>query len=909
MSLDPGTRLGRYEVRSKIGAGGMGEVYRAHDAKIGRDVAIKVLPADFAGDKERLARFEQEAQAAGALNHPNILSIHDVETHDGSPYVVSELLEGETLREALSGASLPVRKAVDYALQSARGLAAAHERGIIHRDIKPENLFVTTDGRVKILDFGIAKLMEPGAGVAPTDLPTRRVNTDAGAVMGTVGYMSPEQLRGQQVDPRTDIFSFGAVLYEMFAGRRAFQRDSAADTISAILKEDPPELSETNKEVNPALDRVVRRCLEKNREQRFHSASDLAFALESLSGSPGAGATAVTATGRATAGAATPERRRKLIDHLGWSAAAILLVSTLALAFLHFRRAEPRTETMRFALLAPEKTAYRGEFALSPDGRRLAFIATGVGGRSLWVRALDSVEARELQGTADAAFPFWSPDGRFIGFFAGNRLKRIDIVGGSPQALAEVTADSRGGAWGADGTIIFTPNFTSPLLKVSATGGKAEPVTELDQARGHTSHRWPSFLPDGRRFIYFARTTRKEAEGVYVGSVDSKEGKFLLNTNLLAAYAPAGGVTNNAAAGYLLFMRESTLMAQPFDAGRMQLSGEPFAVVEGVVNVPGEGGPTGYAAFSASANGHLSYLKGSASQSQMGWFDRAGKSLGPVGSPGLFAEPWQSPDGKRIVFGRTDLQSPDLWQLDLERGTTTRFTFDAAADACPVWSSDGSRVFFSSNRGGNIFSLYQKIASGAGGDELLLKTDYNTFADDCFSGKAGEFLLYEIDGPQGRFDLWVLPLTGERKPYPFLQTEFNETHSQFSPDGRFVAYVSDESGRAEVYVQSFPASGGKWQISTTGGDQPQWRRDGRELFYLAPDKTLMAVPVAAGDSFEPGSPVALFATRVPGGSLTGDRNHFVAAADGQRFLVNNLVDEGNTQPLTLVLNWAASLKR
>jgi Tol biopolymer transport system component/preprotein translocase subunit SecG len=903
MPLPPNTRLGRYEIRSQIGAGGMGEVYLARDPKIGRDVAIKVLPADFSADKERLARFEQEAQAAGALNHPNILSIYDVDTHDGAPYVVSELLEGETLRELIGGAPLPPRKAVDYALQIARGLAAAHERGIVHRDVKPENLFVTKDGRVKILDFGLAKLTERDSDAARSELPTRRVNTDSGAVMGTVGYMSPEQLRGKPVDPRTDIFSFGAVLYEMFSGKRAFQRDSAADTISAILREDPPELSETNKEINPALDRVVRRCLEKNREERFHSASDLAFALDALSGTQASGAATAAVE---TAEVPKPAPRRRFLERLGWIVAALLLASTLTLAFVSFRRTEPRAETVRFAVPAPEKMAYRGSLALSPDGRRLAFVVTGTGGNSLWVRALDSLEAHELPGTEGGDFPFWSPDGRFIGFFAGNKLKRIDTAGGSPQVLADTSGDPRGAAWGSDGTIIFTPNFTSPLLKVSAAGGAVEPVTELDQSREQTSHRWPSFLPDGRHFLYFSRGTKKDVEGIYVGSLDAKEGKFLLNTNLRAAYATAGAT----GAGYLLFMRDKTLMAQPFDASSLQLTGEPSVVAEGVLTVPDEGGPTAYAAFSASANGHLSYLPGSLSLTQMGWFDRAGKSLGSVGSPGLFAELWLSPDGKRVAFDRLDLQSPDIWQLDLARSTTTRFTFDAAADTCPVWSADGSRIFFSSTRDGGKFNLYQKISSGAGSDELLLKTDYNTFANDWFSGKAGEFLLYESDSPKGKVDLWVLPLAGERKPYPFLQTEFNETHAQFSPDGRFVAYVSDEAGRAEVYVQSFPASGGKWQISTGGGDEPQWRRDGRELFYVAPDKTLMAVPItAAGDSFDPGSPLVLFLTRIPSGNLTGDRNHFVVAADGQRFLINNLINEGNTQPIALVLNWAAELKR
>jgi Tol biopolymer transport system component len=902
MTLAAGTTLGRYQIKSLLGMGGMGEVYRAYDPKIGRDAAIKVLPSNFSEDKERLARFEQEAQAAGALNHPNVLAIYDVDTHDGSAYVVSELLEGQTLRELMSGVPLPARKAIDYASQSARGLAAAHEKGIIHRDIKPENLFVTNDGRVKILDFGIAKLTEPAGDRVLTDLPTRKVNTDAGAVMGTVGYMSPEQLRGQPVDPRTDIFSFGAVLYEMLAGRRAFHKDSTADTISAILREDPPELSETNGNVNPSLDRVVRRCLEKNREQRFHSASDLAFALEALSGTQVSGAT----TAVATAEVSKSEHRRKLIDRLGWVAAALLLAATLVLAVLYFRRAEPRAETMRFILPAPDKTTYRGELSLSPDGRRLAFVVTSVGGRSLWVRALDSVDSRELPGTAEASQPFWSPDGRFIGFFADNKLKKVDPVAGSPQVLAEVTGDARGGAWAPDGTIIFTPNYTSPLSKIPAAGGQVQALTELDQSREDASHRWPSFLPDGRHFLYFVRCKKKDAQGVYVGSLDSKETKFLLNTNVLAVYAP----TSLTGPGYLLFMRDKTLMAQPFDPKRLQLSGDPTVVAEGVMNFPDEGGPTAYAAFSASANGHLIYLPGTTVLTEIGWFDRAGKSLGVVGSPGDYSELWQSPDGKRVTFGHADVQGlADIWLLDLARGAMTRFTFDAATEASPVWSGDGRRIFFSSNRDTGKLNLYQKISSGAGADELLLRTEGNAFADDWFSGKDGELLLYETEVPKSRFDLWVLPLTGDRKPYPFLQTEFNETHSQFSPDGRFVAYVSDESGRAEVYVQSFPASGGKWQISTSGGDQPQWRRDGKEIFYLAADKTLMAVPIESRDSFELGSPVALFTTRVVSTSLTGDRNHYVVAADGQRFLIISPVDQGNKQPITLVANWSAGLRR
>ncbi|HLL74585.1 MAG TPA: protein kinase [Pyrinomonadaceae bacterium] len=914
MTLEAGTLLGRYEIRSLLGAGGMGEVYRAFDPKLGREVAIKVLPGQFAAEADRLARFEREARAAGALNHPNVLAIHDVEADGGAPFVVSELLEGQTLRAQLGGGALPLRKALDYAAQIARGLAAAHEKGIVHRDLKPDNLFVTADGRVKILDFGLAKLMEADGDGARTDLPTRRAQTASGEVMGTVGYMSPEQLRGRAVDARTDIFSFGAVLYEMLSGRRAFHGESAADTISAILREDPPEFAATGRQVNPELERIVRRCLEKSREERYHSASDLAFAIESLSGAHTTAAPTASQTSSASqptlqhataanAGAATGRLRRLPLERAGWIAAGLLLVSTLALALLYFRRAEPRAETMRFTLPVPDGAIYGDSLALSPDGSRLAFVAIGGAGLpSLWVRALDSVSARELPGTEGAAFPFWSPDGRSLGFFAGNKLKKIDAAGGPAQTVADASSEARGGSWGADGTILFAPTFTSPLYRVPAAGGAAEPATELDEARKLTSHRWPHFLPGGRHFLYFARSPQKEAEGIYVGSLCSKEGKLLLNTNLLAAYAPAA----TGGEGYVLFMRGRTLVAQPFDAGRLELSGDPVVVAEGVLAFPGEGGPTAYAAFTASANGRLAYLSGNPSQVQMGWYDRSGNLLGTLGQPGTYHEPALSPDGRRIALGRGENDSHDIWLVDAARGTPTRFTFEPAADVSPVWSPDGSRVAFASMRGGK-FEIYQKLSNGAGGDELLLKTEHNSFPDSWTPD--GRLLIYETEQPQTRFDLYVLPLDGDRQPRAFLNSEFNETHSQLSPDGRFVAYVSDESGRAEVYVRSFPDPGGKWQVSTAGGDQPQWRRDGRELFYIAPDKKLMSVPVRPGASFESDHPAALFATRLPTIGLTDDRNHFFPAPDGQRFLLNSLVEGGDTQPLTLVLNWAAGLKQ
>src|SRR3989449_1428396 len=494
MPLNPGTKLGPYEIVSPLGAGGMGEVYRARDTRLGRDVAVKVLPSSFSADADRLHRFEQEACAAGALNHPNILIVHDIGNHDGSPYVVSELLEGETLRERMGGAAQPQRKAIDYALQVAHGLAAAHEKRIVHRDLKPDNIFITKDGRVKILDFGIAKLTQVEGAEAQTDIPMRRVDTGPGVVMGTVGYMSPEQVRGQKVDHRSDIFSFGAILYEMLSGRRAFHRESTADTISAILKEHPPDLSETNQRISPALERLVNHCLEKNPEERFHSASDLAFALEALSGSTATSAQTVAMP------AFGPRwfKRRELI---AWAVAGIAILIAVALTISHFRRPPTESRAVRLFVPPPEKASF-GSFAISPDGLRLAFVATDASGKTLlWIRPLDSINARPLPGTEEALYPFWSPDSRFIGFFAGGKLKKTEVTGVPAQPLCNA-AIPLGGTWRRAGAIVFEPSPTGPLYRVSAAGGEPTPVTTLDKSRQETSHRWPYFLPDGRHFLY-----------------------------------------------------------------------------------------------------------------------------------------------------------------------------------------------------------------------------------------------------------------------------------------------------------------------------------------------------------------------------------------------------------------------
>jgi serine/threonine protein kinase len=885
MSIAPGARLGRYEIRSKIGEGGMGEVYRAFDPKVNREVAIKILPAGFSADQDRLARFEQEAQTAGALNHPNILVIHHIDTHEGAPYIVSELLEGETLRERMGGVALPQRKAIDYALQIAHGLSAAHEKGIVHRDLKPENLFITKDGRLKILDFGLAKL-GGGDGTQPqTEVPTRRVNTEPGMVMGTIGYMSPEQLRGQPADHRSDIFSYGAILYEMLSGRRAFRGESTADTISAILREDPPDLSGTNPSINPALERVVNHCLEKNPEERFHSARDLAFAVEALSGNTAA------STSAATVLKSLPPPKRKTRELLAWSVAGLFLFTAIVLAWLYFRRPAVVEPAISFVVAMPKDAIEVSSPVISPDGRTLVFAATSHGKRSLYLRSLASLEAQQLPGTDEGGAPFWSPDNRFIGFFANNKLKKIDVSGGPAQTLCDAPS-AFGGTWNADGVILISLDIKG-INRVSASGGTPTPVIRLDESRKELAQAWPLFLPDGRHFLYQSWTGRSEDSAIWVAALDGSDRKLLIKADSSPTYAPPG---------YLLFAVGTTLTGQSFDARTLQLGGEPFPITEPI----GYNDSNSYANVAVSQNGTLVYLGGGASKRQLTWFDRSGKEQETVGPPGEINDIVLSRDGKRLAMQRLEGGNSDIWLMDLARGVPSRFTFDPASDDDPVWSPDGNQVIFSSagEKGDITLNLYRKVSSGAGTPELLFKSDVTKESTDWSND--GRFIVFQAYYPKTESDLWVLPLFGDGKPYPFLQTEFIETQGFFSPDGHWLAYTSNESGRNEVYVQTFPQSGGKWLISSGGGAQPHWRGDGKELFYMAPDRTLMAVEVNTAATFETSAPKPLFATRVSGYNAP---NRYVVSADGQRFLINSAAGELNQTPISVVLNWTSTLKR
>jgi len=887
MAIEVGKSLGNYKVVSAIGAGGMGEVYRARDTKLGRDVAIKVLPASLSESAERLNRFEQEAQAAGALNHPNILVIHHIGIHDGAPYIVSELLEGETLRERMGGAALPQRKAIDYALQIAKRLAAAHEKGIVHRDIKPDNIFITHDGRVKILDFGLAKLTSATDGnQSQTEVPTRKVNTDPGTVMGTMGYMSPEQLKGQAADHRSDIFSFGAILYEMLSGSRAFRGDSMAETMSAILREDPPDLSETNKTVSPALERVVRHCLEKNPAERFHSARDLAFAIESLSGSAiSSGQTATMPTITAESSAAVGLSGWLGNARVGWIGAGVLVVSLLAaLSLLYFNRSETNTGAARLSFTPPPELAFNDAqpdgAVISPDGQKVAFTATSADSKNmLYVRNLGSPEAKVLPGSENALEPFWSPDSRSIAYGSNGKLKRSDLNGANAQVLCDA-ARMVGGTWNKDGVIVFVPDYRKTLVQVSAQGGEPKPVAMKIEDNTDERHRYPYFLPDGRHFLF-----QRQLTGIWAGSLDSPETKQILPDDSPFVYTPQG---------YLVLVRNDALVAQAFDATQLALTGDAMPIVTGQAN------ELGTRRFSVSDNGVLIWQGKWQRDYQLVWFDREGKQTGTIDAPMKVAigqDPHVSPDGKRLVVKRDF----NLWVIDLEKGTGLRIT--STFSQIPAWSPDGSRLAYTGDGG-----LTVKAANGSGETETLVP-GANFPADWSPDGR---FIIFLHRGVKTRRDVWARPMSGDRKAYLLLNSPFDETSPQLSPNGRWLAYASDETGNYEIYVESFSADGklgaDKKRVSTTGGVLAVWRRDGSELFFVAADGQMMSSAVKTGGTeFEFAAPKPLFKTRMMAWVL--GFHEYDVSRDGQRFLIGTLIGEPTAPPPTVIMNWPALLKK
>ena len=879
-----GTQVGPYEIVAPIGAGGMGRVYRARDPRLGRDVAIKVLPGDFSSDPERLERFALEARAVAALNHPNILAVHDVGEYAGAPYIVSELLEGETLRRRLDGVQsgptgerrgLPVRLAVNYGVQIALGLAAAHERGIVHRDLKPENLFVSADDRVKILDFGLARRAGP---TTAADGATASVGwTDPGVVLGTMGYMSPEQVRGHVADHRSDIFSLGAVLYEMLTGVRAFRGESGADTMTAILAEDPPALTSAASHIPPGLSRIVERCLEKRREARFQSAQDLAFALEAWSNRSDS----------------TPAAMSAPVAHRGlpwWTLAGVMLILVAIAAFAsqYFRRPAAAPPRIHFTFAPPDgvlfaQTQISNFIALSPDGRRIVFAATDSSGTaSLWMRSLESPDAVPIPGTDGGRQPFWSPDGRFIGFFVAGSMKKVPVDGGPAQIVCDVRATPTAGSWGPTGVILFS-GLSGPVLRVPAAGGQSAPATTFDLALRDERHSFPYFLPDGRHFLYYVRSPDPQRDGIYVKALDSEETRLVLRASSSVAYV---------APGFLLYARDGVLLAQRFDADALETRGDAVPVANRVDYFA----ETGVAAFAASETGVLIY-RGSTgfATSRLRWLDRAGREISQVGEPRTYRNPRISPDGSRVAVELVDpTGNRDIWLLDMARGVPVKFTFDRGRDSAPVWSPDGKYIAWQ-----GAAALYMKPASGGGREEVLHREPW--IPDDWPDNRG---LLVHPSAPR---QIWLLPLDGEKgEPRPVIDGRVIATHARVSPDGAWVAYASNDSGRFEVYIQNFPTPAGPWQISTNGGIQPKWRRDGKEIYYLAPDGTIAAVSLTLGALPEVGKPQPLFQSRL--NLTTGFTWHqYDVSPDGQRFLVNT--PDTTTSPLTVVVNWKSGLER
>jgi Tol biopolymer transport system component len=912
MSLTAGTRFGSFDIEGALGAGGMGEVYRARDTRLGRSVALKLLPAAFAADAERVARFEREAQVLASLNHQNIAQIYGVEDSTIAGTVVRalvmELVEGSTLAERMTRGAMSWEQSLPIARQIADALEAAHEKGIIHRDLKPANVMLTADGLAKVLDFGLAAVAQQGsaAGADVTQSPTLTIAaTQAGIILGTAAYMSPEQAAGQAVDKRGDIWSFGVVLWEMLVGTRLFEAETISHTLADVLRAEI-DFTKLPSTTPRAIRALLQRCLDRDVKTRLRDIGEARVAIQRA------------LANREDVAAPRPTEAARHRSAVAWgsSAAAIALAGTLA--FVHFGERPPVAETMRFQILAPEQTAFINSIVLSPDGRSYAFEGPGPDGRSmLWVRSFDSDAVRALTGTEGVTTGFfWSPDSRYLAFavngFPG-RLRKVEVAGGPPQPVCEFTGGFRGGDWSAVGVILFAVGPTG-LWQVSDSGGTPTPVTKLDLVRRESQHSGPVFMSDGRTFLYHRGSggfSTSQYTGIYTGSLDAKP-EQQSNTRLLAAESNPVYVRGPSTGGSVLFLREGILLSQPLDE-QARPAGNAIPLVEDV----GSFGTSGW--FSASARGHLAFRTGRAraALNQLVWFDRRGTRLGQLGpSMELGAGGVQlSPDGKRVTVTRTasraDFTEAHIWGADVSRGIFSRLTSGDASDGAPAISPNG-RVAFSSSMNGAVGDLYWVVDSGVGSPEpLLLKSQTVKHPNDI--SPDGRFLIYD-DHTAMRQDLFILPLdppaSGERKPIPFVVTGFDETFGQFSPDGKWIAYSSDETGRREVYVQGFapdkiPAAAvRKWTISTAGGDKPRWSADGKELYYIALDRTMMAVPVKLTPTFEPGLAVSLFETNVT--AFTP----YDVSPNG-RFLLNTVSESAppSASPVTIVLNWEAGLKR
>jgi serine/threonine protein kinase/Tol biopolymer transport system component len=892
MVLMPGSRLGPYEVLSLAGSGGMGEVYRARDTRLDRVVAVKILPPGVAVDPVRLARFEREARTTASLAHPHICTLHDTGRDGDCWYFVTEYVDGETLQSRLIRGALPMEEALRYAIEIAEALDYAHRRHVLHRDMKPANIMLTPMG-VKLLDFGLATSESPPVFQAEQARSDTLTLTAEGTFVGTLQYAAPEQLEGKPVDARTDLFAFGAVVYEMLTGRRAFAGDSAASVIAAILSSEPPPVATVRSGVAPALDRLVARLLAKDPEERWQTARDVLAELKWIQKE-------------------RPEPRRAAMTRRLWAASTlgILVLAALAVMALWNSREEVRLanqRSVRFEIGPPPGTSFvptLTNLSLSPDGRRLAFLASAspVGkepvGKELWIRDIESGRTHRLDGTDGALAPFWSPDSQWVAFEADGKLKKVNLAAGFPETVVSPGGSKFGGAWSVDGTLVFHGAFGGPLFRVASGGGAAVAATRMDESRGELSHNWPSFLPDGRHFVFLSVNSRAPATQLWLASLDSDHRVPLLEDVSNTVYVPPG---------YLLFTRQGALFAQPFDASRRVLAGEATPLAEQVVRSM-FGVPNGMSTFSVSANGLLAYR--AAKDVPLTWLDRSCRVVGELGPPGQYSHPAISPDGTRLAVAKLNpaTGTPDVWMFDLPRGVGTPFTTDPGSESEPVWSPDGKQLAYFSNRRGH-FELLAKASDSTTGEWQL--RDRVIGVDDW--SPDGRFIAYTSMEENTAGHLALMSTRGDPVQSTTLQqvpkvAMANGTLT-FSPDGRWVAYNGRESGRWEIYMTAYPSGAGKWPVSTGGGIAPRWRRDGREFFYIARDGSLMAVRISDERTFQSSVPQRLCASPVSGeGGAGARRAPYDVSPDGQRFVFAAASPAGAASgPITIVVNWPARL--
>jgi serine/threonine protein kinase/Tol biopolymer transport system component len=897
MTLTPGTKLGPYEIQSPLGAGGMGEVYRATDTRLDRTVAIKVLASHLSSSPELKQRMDREARAISSLNHPHICHLFDIGSQDGTDFLVMEFLEGETLAERLRKGAMPLNEILKIAIAIAEALAVAHRHGIVHRDLKPGNIMLTQGG-AKLMDFGLAKplgLQATGvaSGAVPSFTAASTISgpsplsplTAAGSIVGTIQYMSPEQIEGKEADARSDIFAFGAVLYEMASGKRPFEGKSQISLASSILEKDPEPISALKPFTPTAFEHVVTTCLQKNPEGRFQTAHDIKLELQWIA-----------ADRPAPAVAGLPPSSSQGRERLGWAAAVMAAIALGAIAGIFLHHAPQSARPIRAVINPPEKTTFNlagdsaGPPVFSPDGATIAFTATGADGKTaIWVRPVNSLEAHALAGTEDAIFPFWSPDSRSLGFFAQSKLKTIELDGGSAQVIADALL-ARGGAWGPGNVILFAPIPTSPLMRVSAGGGAPTPVTKIDDSL-HTSHRWPFFLPDGKHFLYLAihHDASKSANNtVYYASLDGRENRPLFRSQSNAVYA----------GGFLLFARGDQLMAQAFDPATGNLGAEPQSVAKGVENDVS----TWHMDASGSGDGLLLFGSGGAGDVQLVWMDRSGNQIAVIADKLANLQLAQiSPQGDRVAL-QIDNGQNDIWILDLARGVRTRLTFGPVANTYPTWSPDSKWIAYTSARNGQ-FDLCRKRSDGSGAEEVLLTVPDQTRADDW--SRDGKYLLYTRYPSGNEGQIWALPLEADRKPWLVAARASNllGANGRLSPDGRWLTYNSNESGVLEVYVMAFGGGQGRWQVSPNGGVHPQWSKDGKELFYMDLAFSLFAVPVKdLGGALQFGSAQRLVT------HWSAPLVFYDVAPDGKKILLNR-VSQQVSQSVTVVTNFTEGLKK